>query len=258
MKENNYTVYVHVNKINEKKYVGITKQKPTIRWGKTGNRYVNNPYFTYAINKYGWNGFRHIILEVNLTREEACLKEQQYIEIYNSNNRKFGYNATKGGEGNLGLKLTDETKQKISKAKKKYFETHDAHNKGIPLDKEHLKKLQEGNKIWRSENPDYFKGRKISDEARKNLSIAQKKYFETHEGTFKGKHHTPDTKEKMQQIKKKQGISKSVICIETGEYFISLKDAQRKTGCRSNCISACCQGSTRYSTVGGYHWKFAD
>ena len=36
-----FTVYCHINKINGKKYVGITKQNPEIRW-HSGNGYNNN------------------------------------------------------------------------------------------------------------------------------------------------------------------------------------------------------------------------
>ena len=51
---NNYCVYMHVNKINNKKYIGITKQKtPESRWGANGVNYKGSPHFYAAIKKYG-------------------------------------------------------------------------------------------------------------------------------------------------------------------------------------------------------------
>ena len=47
--------------------------------------------------------------------EDVCEKEMFYINKYQSDNPKFGYNKTKGGEG---LRATDETKQKISNSLK--------------------------------------------------------------------------------------------------------------------------------------------
>ena len=60
----NYTVYCHTNKINGKRYVGITKQKPETRWNN-GKGY-STQYFKRAIDKYGWEEFTHEILFTNL------------------------------------------------------------------------------------------------------------------------------------------------------------------------------------------------
>ena len=61
--DNNYTVYMHRNKYNNKVYIGITGRQPEIRWGSNGNGYWNNTHFYNAIKKYGWNdGFEHILM----------------------------------------------------------------------------------------------------------------------------------------------------------------------------------------------------
>lgn len=48
-----YTVYQHKNKINNKVYIGITKQIPEKRWGINGYNYKTSPHFYSAIQKYG-------------------------------------------------------------------------------------------------------------------------------------------------------------------------------------------------------------
>ena len=108
-----YTVYQHKNKINGKIYIGITSQKPEQRWGSQGCNYKSSPHFYFAIQKYGWDNFEHNILFTELTKEEACLKEQELIKEYNSMNREFGYNSTSGGDI---FTMNEETKQKISQA----------------------------------------------------------------------------------------------------------------------------------------------
>lgn len=125
MEVNKYTVYMHTNKnpSNEgiyKKYIGMTSKKPEYRWGKNGINYGNknkngeHTYFYKAILKYGWNNFEHKILIHGLTKEQACSWEQKLIKYYNTNNPKFGYNNTKGGEGAIP---TESIKIKLSKTK---------------------------------------------------------------------------------------------------------------------------------------------
>ena len=127
MAEKEYYVYEHINKINNKKYIGITKQRPTTRW-KKGIGYKKSPLFWNAIQKYGWNNFEHIILFSKITKEEAEQKEKALIKKYQSNKREYGYNVQKGGgitsiseltkyklkTTNTGKHHTEETKRKMS------------------------------------------------------------------------------------------------------------------------------------------------
>lgn len=94
---NKYYLYCHTNKINNKKYIGISLQKPSHRW-QNGKGYKGCPKFEKAIKKYGWDNFTHEILLNNLTQKEACYLEKEYIEKYDTINN--GYNILEGGLDN--------------------------------------------------------------------------------------------------------------------------------------------------------------
>ena len=97
MQEKKWKVYKHKSP-NGKNYIGITGQEPERRW-QNGHGYATQRLFWNAIQKYGWDNFKHEILEDNLTKEEAFLKEKYYIDMFKSNQREYGYNVTSGGDG---------------------------------------------------------------------------------------------------------------------------------------------------------------
>lgn len=96
-------IYKIENKINHKIYIGQTTRTVLSRWKEhiSQAKDINKPhhYFHNAINKYGEENF--IVKEIDScdNKEELNAKEIYYISIYNSNNPKYGYNLTKGGEG---------------------------------------------------------------------------------------------------------------------------------------------------------------
>ena len=96
---NNYKVYQHIFP-NGKSYIGITCQKLTDRW-RRGNGYSETTYVYKAIQKYGWDNIEHKVLYENLSKEQAEAKERELIQQLNTMNPKYGYNLTRGGEGNL-------------------------------------------------------------------------------------------------------------------------------------------------------------
>lgn len=108
-----YCIYTHTNKTNGKVYVGLTSMIPEERWSN-GKGYHKGTYFRNAIDKYGWNNFKHEIIKDNLTKEEASYWEQYYISFYNSTDRQCGYNMSSGGEHG-GHPQTTETRMKIAK-----------------------------------------------------------------------------------------------------------------------------------------------
>ena len=127
---------MHINKINDKKYIGITKDSIEHRSGKNGTNYEKCPYFWKAIQKYGWDNFEHIILFENLTKEEACEKEIALIREYDLCNHELGYNLSKGGdmkngENNpfFGHTHTEETKNKVRESNKQRIWTEESKQK---------------------------------------------------------------------------------------------------------------------------------
>ncbi len=93
-----FTVYMHKNKINGKRYVGITKYAdPNERW-KNGRGYYRNKHFFDSILKYGWDNFDHEIVTKCLSREEAEQMEIDLIRKLDLCNKEKGYNINSGGK----------------------------------------------------------------------------------------------------------------------------------------------------------------
>lgn len=110
-----YVLYEHRNKINGKRYIGITNNTMK-RWCANGKRYENCPHFWAAIQKYGWDSFEHNVLIYDLTREEASKLEIYYIEKYRTREKAYGYNVTVGGvnpPSMLGKHHSKETREKM-------------------------------------------------------------------------------------------------------------------------------------------------
>ena len=126
---NNYIVYAHINKLNNKIYIGLTSQNPEDRW-KNGKGY-HSMHFGAAIKKYGWDNFEHVIIQRGLTEKEACVLEKKLIKLFKAYNPEFGYNEALGGFGGgmYNKHHTEESKEKISEARKimGFSEEHKKH-----------------------------------------------------------------------------------------------------------------------------------
>ena len=173
-----FSVYVHIAP-NNKKYFGITKQTPENRW-LSGFGYKTQQLFWRAIQKYGWDNFQHIVLAENLSKEWACRLEQDLIWKYQTNNPKYGYNLSIGGDGPFGVVRSEETREKLRQAnlghkhsdetKRKISVNSSHHNKGMKLSEERKRKLHDA----RRGKPAWNSGKKLSEEYRKKLSDAHK------------------------------------------------------------------------------------
>lgn len=79
-----FTIYCYTNKINGKKYIGITsrsmKERENSHIYETKEMRSKNFPFKRALIKYGIENFNLEILEQVETKEEACQKEIFYIK----------------------------------------------------------------------------------------------------------------------------------------------------------------------------------
>ena len=260
MEERNYCVYIHINKINGKVYIGQTCQDVKRRWLK-GRGYDECPRMHNAIKKYGWDGFEHKILFQDLSLEEANQIESDLIEKYHSRNPKFGYNIKEGGSYGSH---SEETRKKIGEAHK--GEKHPLYGKHPS--QETIKKMSESHK-----------GLPYSVEAKKKTSKTvfcietQTEYFGIREAerqtgicrvqissccqnisSTAGGYHWCYAEDYSCDMKLKRGRKRPVICIETGEQYESVTSAGKSVGIDYRLISKCC--NHKCEKAGEYHWKY--
>lgn len=93
-----YYVYMHRNKFNNKVYIGVTNDIKR-RWRSNGVEYRSSISFYGAILKYGFDAFEHLILQETDDEKQAFELEKRYINEYESNSKKKGYNISAGGNG---------------------------------------------------------------------------------------------------------------------------------------------------------------
>ena len=120
-----YKIYLITNKLNNKKYIGQTKQKLKSRFNghKTKANKGSKIAFHNAIRKYGIENFEIILLEENIDNVETSNeREIQLIKEYNTL-LPNGYNTAKGGLNQIssrkGVNLSAEHKIKIQNSHKK-------------------------------------------------------------------------------------------------------------------------------------------
>ena len=111
--ERTFYIYCHTAP-NGKRYIGQTcAERPERRWGKG---YKGCTHMEHAIEKYGWENFKHDVLATCCNKEMANRVEMKLIELYDTTNPEHGYNILKGGRGRVGFSVPEETRRKISEA----------------------------------------------------------------------------------------------------------------------------------------------
>jgi len=212
---------MHINKINNKKYIGTTMQDVKVRWGSNGNGYRDQPTFYKEIKKYGWDNFKHEILYENLNKEDAEKIETKLIELYKTRDENYGYNKCVGGQGSKGCKLTERHKQAISNAQT---------------------------------------GRQRTKEQREQVSLHFQEYYKNNPNPNEGKKHSHETIQKIKKSKVDNGNCNHLYQFDLqgnliAEYDSAL-DMSRQTGFdRRNIMASIAKKERSAITPYGFIWS---
>ena len=223
-------VYCYTNKINEKKYIGITirpmieREKSHLYEAYNKKSITYNYPFKKAIRKYGIENFDLKILHDDIDKKEAIELEKYYIQYYktyykylNSN----GYNATIGGEF-------------ISQPRSRVFQINILDN---------FKITNTFNSMCEAERT---VGKRLSNFSNRNKDYAScVKYIYMYENDYNEETIEYDIYNKL-----KHPIVQLSLDGEFIRSWVSLKEASKHTGATN--ISQCLSGYR--ITSGGYRW----
>lgn len=264
--ERQYCVYCHTNIINDKKYIGQTKEHPRERrWGRNGAGYKTQPYFWRAIEKYGWDNFRSEILRDDLTKEEADQSEIELIALYDTTNPSKGYNLSAGGGGPTGVPCPEELKKKYSEMfsgeGNPFYGRHHAEDT-----KNKLSEIRSIPVIQLGLDGQYITEFKSGREASEATGIDET----TINGCCCGKAHCKSGGGFLWVYKRDynpgdkvfydhNGLRPVVQLDKLGNFiteYNTIKDASIRTGIHNSNITMCCQGD--YNHAGGYIWIYKE
>lgn len=181
-------IYQVINNLNKKIYIGKTVRPLDKRIymhlydANRGSRTV----FHRAIMKYGIHNFVFDILAWCDTKDKLNVLERFYI-LLKGTKIPSGYNSTDGGDGGLGIIVSEETKEKMSKIRKGKKHSEETKRKmsegriGMKFSKEHkenMRRVRLGKNLPEKTVHKMMEShRNISHETRKKLSEATKRMW---------------------------------------------------------------------------------
>ena len=243
-------VYLITNRVNGKRYVGVTCRGYLERFKEHVNSAMSGSttILHSAIRKYGVNNFDVMLLESDVSDDDVSQREKHYIQLYNTfYTSGIGYNMTEGGGGVAGYKHTSSTKQKIS-----------ASLSGHVFPKGRNKKIQAA-----------MTGREYKPEWRKALSAARSGRFNGPDNPFYGKHHSASTKSLVSKANTKHEVlqldpvTKEVLrrfdnARQAGQWVVTQGITSASPSTCEGRISEVCRKGNLHSTAYSFSWKFEE
>ena len=229
-----------------KSYIGQSVDLQKRKWAflHFGDRYggqkINRARKKYS-HKSLWN---YKVLEY-CGIDKLDERERYYIELYDTINN--GYNCESGGNENKIV--SDESKQKMSEAKKGKYCGENSPLYGKHLTEEQKRKLSEvmKGKYCGEKHPMW--GRHLTEEQKRKISEAKK----GENNPLYGKHRDDETKDKIRLRHNKAVVQYTKEGEFVAEYESALM-AKNITGINNSHIGDCCLGKRK--SAGGFKWTF--
>jgi len=179
-------IYKFTNKVNDKSYIGYTKYDIEHRWEqhcRLAGKDADNRAFYNALRKYGTDCWNKEVLTITSDVSEAKKLEGEYITEFDSYNN--GYNNTLGGDGFSG-KHREESKRKTSQALKGVPKNYDRKAMGLTLSEETKQKISKAHtgmkKPWVKWSKEQIETRALT-----RRSLTREQYDEIHALRSQGK-----------------------------------------------------------------------
>jgi group I intron endonuclease len=280
-------IYVITDNTNGKQYVGQTIHSAELRFAQhckpseTNCRLLNR-----AISAHGKENFFVSVLEELNSADKLDEREIYWISKLNTLSPN-GYNLEGGGQGKAVV--SEETRAKLSAALKgKFVGDKNPFYGKHHTDETKLRMREKHRDMSGENNPNY--GREFSEEHRRRIS--ESKRGENHpcygkhlseetrakiSSANKGKHMPDDAIQRMAETKRgkclseehrqklseahkgllngeKNPASKKVICVETGEIFVTIAEAAQHIGVWPETLGRHLRGKSAH--CGKLHWRY--
>lgn len=253
-------VYRHIRlDKNQPFYIGISKNDKYGSRRRAKSNYGRNVIWRRIIEK---SDYEVEIIMDGLTWDEAKQKEIEFIKLYGRINNNTGIlsNMTDGGEGGLGVVVSEETRKKRSEISKRNGISKATREKmaqklrGRPLPDWQRKLLSEAGKgknmswSWKKIDQYDLNGNFIQTfdsitSAAKILKIQQANITKVlakkrnHTGRFIFLYHGENLDKNSINFKT-QHVRRKVVNLSTGEIYDTLAEAARKNGIKYACLKA--------------------
>ncbi len=259
-------IYVHINKLNGRAYVGQTWQEVDRRWRKTSKTYLSyrtTEVFFKALQKYGWENFESIILCSCRNQEDMNHMEEYFIKFYNSL-APNGYNLRALCDGRE--KHTESSRLKMSERAL----NRDQSKYANPWNKTQIVEIEgkKYKKCWGclkhlELEPNFSKVRKYYKSRCHKCSYLYKPYekmdpelrlesIKQRGEKFKQIHGTPERREFYKKLHSKAIQQLDLNTKAILKEYDCASDA-KKDGFSGACLSVACNKGTPYK---GFLWQF--
>lgn len=244
-------IYRATNLINNKIYIGKTKQELSRRISNHYGHLKDQTYFHKALAKYNKEDWKWDIIDFADNEKELNEKECYWIKQYNSTNEKIGYNLTKGGDSAPLMTKEDYDRARQTRISNRFSdeELQFQHQKIISKRKRHRAvRCLDTNQIFvdpiqaaqflisQNDKLDFY-----------NTVNAIRKCARGETKTARGYHW-----EYLSEEEAKAFSPNSVCLLETGEIFRSITQAAQLKHQSAVNIRKCCTGEIENNA--GYHW----